>query len=146
MLGRRLGAVFVAVLISCFAMPALASARCKEFKHRAKVESDPFGADLFYLNITQWVCFNGQRITKVRDLEVEPQHVGITGGTMSYRNLRTTEEYRVWKNRSHGSYYVRASALVTQSFWGPIPSKNQDIWVSMRIYGNGNVNRDRKNG
>lgn len=26
------------------------------------------------------------------------------------------------------------------------PDKVQYVWVSMRIYGNGNVNRDRKNG
>lgn len=75
MSGHKISAVAIATLVAFCVMPALASAKCKEYKHRAKVESDPSGSDLAYLNIKQWVCFNGKRITKVRDLEIEPQFV-----------------------------------------------------------------------
>jgi hypothetical protein len=147
MLGRKIGAVLVTLLVTCCAMPALASARCKTFKHRAKVEGSLFSEDLAYLNIQQWVCFNGKRITKVRDLEIEPQFVNIGDWTMHFNgpSPKPTEEYRVWKKRAHGSYYVRAGGNMVQVL--PIvPDKTTYVWVSMRIYGNGNVNRDRHNG
>lgn len=147
MLGRKIGAVVVVLLFACSAMPALAAAKCKTYKHRAKVESDPIGSDLAYLNIRQWVCLNGKRITKVRDLEIEPTFVSIGPWTMRFEGVdpEPIEEYRVWKKRKHGSYYVRAGGNMVQSIPG-LPDKTQYVWVSMRIYGNGNVNRDRKNG
>ena len=130
------------------ALPVAAEATCKVYKHRAKLESDPFGTDLAYLNIKIRACYNGRRITKVGMLDITPTFTDNAMSTMRFDGVspRPTAEYRPWHGRSKGSYYVKAGGNFHQSLVDPLPDSDRYLWASMRIYGNGDVDKNRHNG
>lgn len=136
------------VLGATLAMPLAAEATCKTFKHRAKLESDPFGTDLAYLNLKIRSCYNGRRITKVGALDITPTFTDNAMSTMRFDGVspRPITEYRAWHGRSKGSYYVKAGGNFHQSLIDPFPDSDRYLWASMRIYGNGDVDKNRHNG
>jgi hypothetical protein len=129
------------------AAPVVAEATCKTYKHRAKVESDPIGTDLAYLNISMRVCYNGKRITKAGVLDITPAQTANALGTMKFDGPTPDplREYRTWRGRSKGSFYVKAGGNWTQQAVG-FEGKTSYVWASMRIFGNGSVQKDRQNG
>jgi hypothetical protein len=142
---RRIAAAVIALAVSLGGAQA-AEASCKTYKHRAKIESDPFGADLAYLNIKIRVCYNGRRITKAGTLDIEPSYTNNAMGTMEFQGVEPdpTAEYRSWHGRKKGSYYVKAGGNFQQRAWG-VTGRSSYIWASMQIYGNGDVRKNRKN-
>jgi hypothetical protein len=144
----RVVAIAALALLATLAMPLAAEAKCKTYRHRAKLESDPFKTDLAYLNLTIRACYNGRRITKVGSLDITPTFTNNAMGTMRFDGVspRPTTEYRAWHGRKHGSYYVKAGANFHQSLPGPIPDSDRYLWASMHIFGDGSVHKDRANG
>lgn len=142
----RRRAIGVAVAAAVLAVPASASATCKTFKHRAKIESSVFKSDLAYLNIAVRACYNGKRVTKVGTLDITPSFTKNAMGTWAFDGMGgdPIHEYRSWHGRSHGSYYVKASGQFDQSAVG-VQGAHAFIWASMQIYGDGHVAKDRKN-
>jgi hypothetical protein len=143
--GLGIAAGFVAVTLSLGAAP-VADAACKTYKHRAKIESDPFGTDLAYLNIQIRMCYNGRRITKAGTLHITPSYTNNALGTMEFQGVEPDPiaEYQTWRGRRKGSYYVKAGGNFQQRAGG-ITGRSSYIWASMRIYGNGAVRKDRQN-
>jgi hypothetical protein len=129
------------------AAPAVAEASCKTYKHRAKVESDPIGTDLAYLNISLRVCYNGKRITKAGVLDITPSQTANALGTMKFDGPKPdpTREYRTWHGQRKGSFYVKVGGNWTQQAVG-YEGKTSYVWASMRIFGDGRVDKDRQNG
>jgi hypothetical protein len=135
-----------AVALTALVAPATANATCRTFKHRAKIESSVFKTDLAYLNLSIRVCFNGNRITKAGTLDITPSFTKNAMGTWEWDGMGgdPIHEYRAWHGRAHGSYYVKASGQFDQSAAG-VQGAHAFIWASMRIYGNGHVDKNRKN-
>jgi hypothetical protein len=144
----RVATVAGLALLASLALPLAAQAACKTYKHRAKVESDPFKTDLAYLNLKIRVCYNGHRITKAGALDITPTFTNNAMGTMRFDGVTPfpTTEYRTWHGRSKGSYFVKAGGNFHQSLPGPLPDSDRYIWASMQIYGDGSVKKDRANG
>lgn len=132
-------------LIATLAMPLAAQATCKTYHHRAKLESGIFKTDLAYLNIKIRACYNGRSISKVGALDITPTFTKNAMGTMRFDGVspRPTTEHQPWHGRKKGSYYVKAGANFHQSLWDPAPDVDKYLWASMRIYGNGSVDKDR---
>lgn len=143
---RLLSAPLLTALILAGA-PAVADAKCRNYKHRAKVESFPFNGDLAYLNIALRACYNGKRITKAGVLDITPTVTNNSLGTMKFDgpSPEPIREYRAWRGRRKGSFYVKAGGNWTQQAMG-IEGQTDYVWASMRIFGNGKVHKDRKNG
>jgi hypothetical protein len=144
----RVATMAALALLASLAVPLAADAACKSYKHRAKVESDPFGADLAYLNLKIRVCYNGHKITKVGALDITPTFTNNAMGTMRFDGVSPfpTTEYREWRGHNKGSYFVKAGGNFHQALPGPLPDTDRYIWASMQIYGNGTVHKDRANG
>jgi hypothetical protein len=152
MLGRRghrsrALAIAALALVASLAMPLSAEAACKVYKHRAKLESDPFGTDLAYLNIQMRVCFNGRRITKAGALDITPSFTRNALSTVKFEGVSPApiREYRGWNHRAHGSIFVKAGGTFAQEVPG-LPASRRYLWASMQIFGNGEVHKDRRNG
>ena len=126
------------------ASPAVAA--CKTYKHRAKIESDPFGTDQAYLNIQIRACYNGRRITKAGTLDITPSYTKNALGTYEFEGVspEPIAEYQAWRGRRRGTYYVKAGGNFQQRAVGVV-GRSSYIWASMRIYGNGHVKKDRQN-
>jgi hypothetical protein len=134
-------------LVAALAMPIPAEAACKVYKHRAKLESDPFGTDLAYLNISMRVCYNGRRVTKAGALDITPSFTRNALSTVKFEGVspEPIREYRAWHGRSKGSIFVKAGGTFTQGV-PKLPSTSRYLWASMQIFGSGEVRKDRQNG
>jgi len=129
------------------AIPSTAAAACRTYEHRAIVESAVFKTNLAYLYITERMCFNGKRITKVGKLRVRPDFtdnsVNESFEGLDYAPIR---EFRSWRGSRRGSHYTKAAGTFKQEICvGPCYTATSHIWVSMQVYGNGTVKKDRKN-
>lgn len=144
----RMATMAALALFTALAMPMAAEAACKIYKHRAKVESDPFGADLAYLNLKLRVCYNGRTITKAGALDITPTFTDNAMSSMKFDGVTPipTTEYRAWRGRKKGSYYVKAGGNFHQALPGPLPDNDRYVWASLQIYSNGTVEKDRENG
>jgi hypothetical protein len=144
----RMAVLAAVALFAALALPMAAEAACKTYKHRAKVESDPFGADLAYLNIKIRACYNGRRITKVGALDITPTFTDNAMSTYRFDGVSPlpTTEYRPWRGHKKGSYYVKAGGNFHGALPGPLPDSDRYVWASMKIFATGAVEKDRHNG
>jgi|SRR3954447_15639598 hypothetical protein len=144
--GRAL-AITALALVASLALPLSAEATCKVYKHRAKLESDPFGTDLAYLNIQMRVCYNGRRVTKAGALDITPSFTNNALSTVKFEGVSPVpiREYRAWHGAKHGSIFVKAGGTFTQGV-PKLPSSSRYLWASMQIFGDGGVRKDRQNG
>jgi hypothetical protein len=135
-------------LFAALALPLAAEAACKTYKHRAKMESDPFGADLAYLNLKVRACYNGRTITKVGALDITPTFTDNAMSTIKFDGVSPipTTVYRQWRGRKKGSYFVKAGGSFHQSLPGPLPDSDRYLWASMHIFADGTVEKARENG
>lgn len=142
---RTLAAVTVAAVAS-LAAPSAADAACKTYEHRAKIESDPFGTDLAYLNIKIRACTNGHRVTSAGTLDASPSYTNNAMGSMEFQGFspEPIKEFRRWRGRSHGQLFVKAGGNFQQRAGG-VTGRSSYIWASMKILGNGRVIKARKN-
>ncbi len=146
----RFSVTATATLLTTLAATVLApaaQAACQTYKHRAKIESQPFGTDLAYLSIALRACYNGRRITKAGSLDITPSYTSNALGSMGFQGVEPEPitEYRVWRGRKKGSYYVKAGGNFVQQAVG-FEGKTTYIWVSMKVLANGVAVLDRKNG
>lgn len=139
-------------LVLCAAalsMPLLsaptADAACRNYQHRAKVESTIFGTDLAYLYIRKRACYNGNRVTRVsRRLEVEPRFTD-SNVNIEWVELASRPKHRYvrWRGRRRGAHYSKAVGTFKATA-GPV-SGNLTVEVAMTVYGDGTVKKRRKN-
>jgi len=80
-------------------------------------------------------------------LDITPSVTANALGTMKFDGVTPTpiSEYRAWRKRKTGSFYVKAGGNWTQQVVG-YEGKTNYVWASMRIFGNGKVDKDRHNG
>ena len=155
-LPARLAALAAGVILCFVAMVAVASAArtdarggevCKTFGHRAKVESDPFGTDLAYLHLRQRVCFDGHRITDTGRLVAYPE-ITDDGTASNWKWAGWTREpvsrFKATRGRSHGSRVLFAAGQFTQRVWKY--TSTAQVWVKIRVYGDGYARRLALNG
>jgi hypothetical protein len=120
---------------------------CKSFAHRAKVESDPFGTDLAYLHLRQRVCFDGRRITDTGRLVAYPE-VTDDGTASNWKWAGWTREpvshFKATRGRPHGSRVLFAAGQFTQRVWKY--TSTAQVWVKIRVYGDGYARRLALNG
>ena len=120
---------------------------CKSFRHRAKVESNPFGTDLAYLHLRQRVCFDGHRITGTGRLVAFPE---ITDdGTASNWlwegwTRPPVSHYKTTRGRTRGSRVIFAAGQFSQRVWKY--TSTAQVWVKIRVYGDGYARRLALNG
>ena len=151
----RLAALAASAIVS-LALTAPASAQdahlrrgevCKSFAHRAKVESDPFGSDLAYLHLRQRVCFDGHRITGTGRLVAFPE-ITEDGTTSNWKWEGWTREpvshFKTTRGRSHGSRVIFAAGQFSQRVWKY--TSTAQVWVKIRVYGDGYARRLALNG
>ena len=120
---------------------------CKSFGHRAKVESDPFGTDLAYLHIRQRVCFDGRRVTDTGRLIAYPE-ITDEGTASNWKWQGWTREpvshYKAVGRRAAGSRVLFAAGQFSQRVYRY--TSTAQVWVKIRVYGDGYARRLALNG
>lgn len=119
---------------------------CRSFAHRAKVESDPFGTDVAYLHLRQRVCFDGLRITGVGRLVAFPRIPDA--GTMSNWQWegftrRPFSRLKPASGRPAGSRVLYAAGQFSQRVYSY--TSTAQVWVKIRVYGDGSARRLAQN-
>jgi hypothetical protein len=120
---------------------------CKAFAHRAKVESDPFGTDLAYLRLRQRVCFDGHRVTDTGRLVAYPE-ITDDGTASNWKWEGWTREpfsrFKAVGDRPHGSRVLFAAGQFSQRVYKY--TSTAQVWVKIRVYGDGYARRLALNG
>ena len=120
---------------------------CKPFAHRAKVESDPFGTDLAYLHLRQRVCFDGHRITGTGRLVGFPE-ITDDGTASNWKwegwTRRPVSHFKTTRGRTRGSRVIFAAGQFSQRVWKY--TSTAQVWVKIRVYGDGYARRLALNG
>ena len=120
---------------------------CKSFAHRAKVESDPFGTDLAYLHLRQRVCFDGRRITDTGRLVAYPE-ITEDGTASNWKWGGWTREpfsrFKPVRRRAAGSRVLFAAGQFSQRVYKY--TSTAQVWVKIRVYGDGYARRLALNG
>lgn len=143
----RLATPFLVVAILAGVFAPSASAGCRTYQHRAKVESGAFKTDLAYLYLRERVCYNGRRITRRGKIRIYSTYTKNSIG-MSFKGVERKDfRFLRWRGRPRGSWFIFAAGTFEQSFGaGPLSySTTAHVSVGMRIYGNGDVKKSRKN-
>ena len=120
---------------------------CKPFAHRAEVESDPFGTDLAYVHLRQRVCFDGRRITDTGRLIAFPEITDDgTASNWKWEGWTRTpvSHFKATKGRPHGSRVLFAAGQFSQRVWKY--TSTAQVWVKIRVYGDGYARRLALNG
>ena len=120
---------------------------CKSFGHRAKVESDPFGTDLAYLHLRQRVCFDGHRITDAGRLVAFPE-ITDDGTASNWKwegwTRPPVSHFKATRGRERGSRVLFAAGQFSQRVWKY--TSTAQVWVKIRVYGDGYARRLALNG
>ena len=120
---------------------------CKSFGHRAKVESDPFGTDLAYVHLRQRVCFDGRRITDTGRLVAYPE-ITDDGTASNWKWEGWTREpvshFKAVGRRTAGSRVLFAAGQFSQRVYKY--TSTAQVWVKIRVYGDGYARRLALNG
>ena len=120
---------------------------CKSFGHKAKVESDPFGTDLAYLHLRQRVCFDGHRITDTGRLVAFPEITDDgTASNWKWEGWTRTpvSHFKTTRGRIRGSRVLFAAGQFSQRVWKY--TSTAQVWVKIRVYGDGYARRLALNG
>jgi hypothetical protein len=155
-LPARLAILVAGIILSLAAAVGVASAAsaadphaevCKTFAHRAKVESDPFGTDLAYLHLRQRVCFDGRRVTGAGRLIAYPE-ITESGTASNWKWEGWTREpfshLKAVGRRSAGSRVLFAAGQFSQRVYKY--TSTAQVWVKIRVYGDGYARRLALNG
>src|SRR5687768_1229143 len=120
---------------------------CKSFGHRAKVESDPFGTDLAYVHLRQRVCFDGLRITDTGRLVAFPE-ITDDGTASNWKwegwTRPPVSHFKTTRGRERGSRVLFAAGQFSQRVWKY--TSTAQVWVKIRVYGDGYARRLALNG
>jgi hypothetical protein len=154
---RRIAPLLVAAVLTSLFLAAATPAHeadahrgdevCKSFGHRAKVESDPFGTDLAYLHLRQRVCFDGRRITGTGRLVGYPE-ITDDGTASNWKwegwTRPPVSHFKATRGRARGSRVIFAAGQFSQRVWKY--TSTAQVWVKIRVYGDGYARRLALNG
>ena len=120
---------------------------CKSFGHRAKVESDPFGTDLAYVHLRQRVCFDGRRITDTGRLVAYPE-ITRDGTASNWKwggwTRQPVSHFKAVGDRARASRVLFAAGQFSQRVYRY--TSTAQVWVKIRVYGDGYARRLALNG